>query len=411
MRKDIWNILGIEPTSDKKAIKKAYAFKGKDCHPEEHPEAFQELQQAYKKALAYASLNKDISNQTVSYQSTYKDDSQSMKSSSKDYQIHVQPEELEPFVESQVQSFDVDLDILEQSVLKKSNQLFNDKNGDDFQDNYEYQDYLFESFIKQMGKKINEDKLQSFIENTNLLMQCYDEDFCMKVDQYLSNCQFQLKRQRYAYWIQMMKKFNFLKTVSKLEKLKKKKDSLPKSFYFMMIICIALGFIFGSTNQKKKTPKYPQVIDKSKLQIINPQAQIKNAEYQTNRLYINGVTLIENEEGYILKDKNGKVIDDKISNVYFTNSEVIFYQKNKFVFLNTKTMKTIKKSFEAARVVSVEKDGKKQLQKMIVASYDGVYWKLFDLNGDVIVDIEEKCKKEDIPYKIYIKEGKATFQK
>ena len=74
-------------------------------------------------------------------------------------------------------------------------------------------------------------------------------------------------------------------------------------------------------------------------------------------------------------------------------------------------MKTIKKSFEAARVVSVEKDGKKQLQKMIVASYDGVYWKLFDLNGDIVMDIEEKCKKEDVPYTIYIKEDKATFQK
>lgn len=48
---DIWKILGIEPTNDKKKIRAAYAAKSKDCHPEEDPEAFVRLNQAYRSAL------------------------------------------------------------------------------------------------------------------------------------------------------------------------------------------------------------------------------------------------------------------------------------------------------------------------------------------------------------------------
>lgn len=45
--RDEWQILGIEPTDNKRAIKKAYAAKLAQFHPEEYPEEFQEIQQAY----------------------------------------------------------------------------------------------------------------------------------------------------------------------------------------------------------------------------------------------------------------------------------------------------------------------------------------------------------------------------
>lgn len=53
---DIWKILGIEPTTDKKTIRKAYAAKTRVIHPEERPEAFQELHEAYQAALGYAAF-------------------------------------------------------------------------------------------------------------------------------------------------------------------------------------------------------------------------------------------------------------------------------------------------------------------------------------------------------------------
>ena len=50
-----WQVLGLAgPTSDKKAIKRAYAQQVKLYHPEDHPEEFQALQAAYQEALKRA---------------------------------------------------------------------------------------------------------------------------------------------------------------------------------------------------------------------------------------------------------------------------------------------------------------------------------------------------------------------
>ena len=50
----IWNILGLEPTRDVSAIRRAYAEKTRSCHPEEDPTGFMELRKAYQSAMAYA---------------------------------------------------------------------------------------------------------------------------------------------------------------------------------------------------------------------------------------------------------------------------------------------------------------------------------------------------------------------
>nr|WP_325230917.1 hypothetical protein [uncultured Oscillibacter sp.] len=50
----IWTALGLEPTKDVSAIKRAYAEKAKTCHPEENPEGFLQLRRAYQEALSFA---------------------------------------------------------------------------------------------------------------------------------------------------------------------------------------------------------------------------------------------------------------------------------------------------------------------------------------------------------------------
>lgn len=51
---NIWEILGIAPTIDKKIIRRAYAEKTRKIHPEEKPEEFRQLHEAYQAALGYA---------------------------------------------------------------------------------------------------------------------------------------------------------------------------------------------------------------------------------------------------------------------------------------------------------------------------------------------------------------------
>ncbi|MGE5702827.1 MAG: tetratricopeptide repeat protein [Clostridia bacterium] len=49
-----WDILGIDPTGDESAIKKAYAKKLRLHHPEDDPEGYQRLREAYDSALKQA---------------------------------------------------------------------------------------------------------------------------------------------------------------------------------------------------------------------------------------------------------------------------------------------------------------------------------------------------------------------
>ena len=51
--KEAFKILEIEPTEDKKEIKVAYSKMLKKYHPEEFPEMFMRINEAYEKSLGY----------------------------------------------------------------------------------------------------------------------------------------------------------------------------------------------------------------------------------------------------------------------------------------------------------------------------------------------------------------------
>jgi len=51
---NIWRVLGLEPTRDVAAIRRAYARAARQYHPEEQPEEFQRVHDAYQQALSYA---------------------------------------------------------------------------------------------------------------------------------------------------------------------------------------------------------------------------------------------------------------------------------------------------------------------------------------------------------------------
>ncbi len=61
---NIWKILGIEETRDKKEIKKAYKAKLPDVNPEDDQEAFMKLREAYETALKYADGQLDNDDET-----------------------------------------------------------------------------------------------------------------------------------------------------------------------------------------------------------------------------------------------------------------------------------------------------------------------------------------------------------
>lgn len=56
---NIWEILDLQVTNDKKKIKSAYRAKLRELNPESEPEAFMELREAYEKALKESDKKKD----------------------------------------------------------------------------------------------------------------------------------------------------------------------------------------------------------------------------------------------------------------------------------------------------------------------------------------------------------------
>ncbi len=63
---DIWNVLGINPTDDIGVIKKAYAAKLKVCHPEDDPQGYQRLREAFDSALKYAKMQRKSKDADIS---------------------------------------------------------------------------------------------------------------------------------------------------------------------------------------------------------------------------------------------------------------------------------------------------------------------------------------------------------
>lgn len=60
-----FEVLGIEETKEVKKIKRAYAARTKAFHPEEHPEEFKVLHDAYEEALAFARREDEQTEQTA----------------------------------------------------------------------------------------------------------------------------------------------------------------------------------------------------------------------------------------------------------------------------------------------------------------------------------------------------------
>ncbi len=70
---DIWKILGIEETKEQDALKTAYRNKLTGVNPEDDPEGFMQLRQAYEEALRLSELEEDTNNQDDSNNELYKE--------------------------------------------------------------------------------------------------------------------------------------------------------------------------------------------------------------------------------------------------------------------------------------------------------------------------------------------------
>ena len=144
-----WEILGIEPTSDKKEIKKAYARLLKQYHPEENPEKFKQIQAAYQQCL-----HSDQEIESVSYE-----------------------QNIESKQDIKTQPISIKEDTIVPPPIPKITTLFiqNEK------DVVVYQDIL-NSIEKSLPKKIGSKDIVQVFTDSKIMPYLGDELFCRRLE-------------------------------------------------------------------------------------------------------------------------------------------------------------------------------------------------------------------------------------
>ena len=144
-----WEILGIEPTKDKKEIKKAYARLLKQYHPEENPEEFKQIQAAYQQCLH---PNQEI--ESVSYE-----------------------QNIESKQDIKTQPISINEDTIVPPPIPKITTLFiqNEK------DVIVYQDIL-NSIEKSLLKKIGSKEIVQVFTDSKIMPYLEDELFCRRLE-------------------------------------------------------------------------------------------------------------------------------------------------------------------------------------------------------------------------------------
>ncbi len=144
-----WEILGIEPTSDKKEIKKAYARLLKQYHPEENPEKFKKIQAAYQQCL-----HSDQEIESVSYE-----------------------QNIESKQDIKTQPISIKEDTIIPPPIPKITTLFiqNEK------DVVVYQDIL-NSIEKSLPKKIGSKDIVQVFTDSKIMPYLEDELFCRRLE-------------------------------------------------------------------------------------------------------------------------------------------------------------------------------------------------------------------------------------
>ena len=141
MNKGYWAILQIESTTDEKAIKRAYAKLSRQYHPQEHPEEFKNLKEAYKEAINYAKRHKSLDEKAIDDKNAIddkkvveenSDNQESVSSFNKDDyrqkdEVKSDDQEKKSFKYHDIKTDNLEKIIFEHHDIKTDDQIYNQK--------------------------------------------------------------------------------------------------------------------------------------------------------------------------------------------------------------------------------------------------------------------------------------------
>ena len=207
-----WDVLGIEPTQDKKEIKKAYARLLKQYHPEENPEEFKQIQTAYQQCL-----HPDQEVESVSYEQNIE-----IKQDIKTQPISMKEDGITPPPVPKVETLFVN----------------NEK------DVVVYQDIL-NSIERSLPKKIGSKEIVQVFTDSKVLPYLEDELFCRSLeDIFLSRTLKYVKNSRDPIYM-YLGKYGMSRLLNILEHSNVPYYKRPAFVAFIVISVILLELILG----------------------------------------------------------------------------------------------------------------------------------------------------------------------
>ena len=423
MIESIWDILGIDPTTDKKKIKKAYAEKTKVYHPEDYPEEFKIVQEAYQWAMKYASKSvlddEDLEIGINTNKSTDEVIEVNKKEENKSIEVDYSNLEEEDFkIKDNRKEKTNKKSETNSSNNKKSkdgeifNEIYNERTRDDEVDQMRY---FLDYIEKKIPKKINMEMFKLILSNSYIKSYLEHPDFKTRFEEIMVNKSYADTLYTEKKMSEIARKYNLYKVARAIDKDTKRRYIVGiRTPVFMLGIAVAVSGMFLKV-ESKKAEKAEQIsnsinqsIEKSGETVHKIRESMLNTSLIVNKDFINGydVTVDEEDGYYSILDKDKNTILGNVSRVEFTMSNLIIaYQAGEYSIINTSNGNIVKTKYSDIKSADIIKDNDKKYG--IVGMEKDKTWYIIDENGNKIQKISGEPNIGKI--KVEIKDGKTSF--
>lgn len=422
MIESIWDILGIDPTTDKKKIKKAYAEKTKVYHPEDYPEEFKIVQEAYQWAMKYASKSvlddEDLEIGINTNKST-------------DEVIEVNKKEENKSIELDYSNLEEDFKIKDnrkEKTNKKSetnssnnkkskdgeifNEIYNERTRDDEVDQMRY---FLDYIEKKIPKKINMEMFKLILSNSYIKSYLEHPDFKTRFEEIMVNKSYADTLYTEKKMSEIARKYNLYKVARAIDKDTNRRYIVGiRTPVFMLGIAVAVSGMFLKVESKKAekaeqiSQSINQSIEKSGETVHKIRESMLNTSLIVNKDFINGydVTVDEEDGYYSILDKDKNTVLGNVSRVEFTMSNLIIaYQAGEYSIINTSNGNIAKTKYVDIKSADIIKDNDKKYG--IVGMEKDKTWYIIDENGNKVQKISGEPNVGKI--NVEIKDGKTSF--
>lgn len=423
MIESIWDILGIDPTTDKKKIKKAYAEKTKVYHPEDYPEEFKIVQEAYQWAMKYASKSvlddEDLEIGINTNKSTDEVIEVNKKEENKSIEIDYSNLEEEDFkIKDNRKEKTNKKSETNSSNNKKSkdgeifNEIYNERTRDDEVDQMRY---FLDYIEKKIPKKINMEMFKLILSNSYIKSYLEHPDFKTRFEEIMANKSYADTLYTEKKMSEIARKYNLYKVARAIDKDTKRRYIVGiRTPVFMLGIAVAVSGMFFKVESKKAekaeqiSKSINQSIEKSGETVHKIRESMLNTSLIVNKDFINGydVTVDEEDGYYSILDKDKNTVLVNVSRVEFTMSNLIIaYQAGEYSIINTINGNIAKTKYADIKSADIIKDNDKKYG--IVGMGKDKTWYIIDENGNKVQKISGEPNVGKI--NVEIKDGKTSF--